>query len=132
MLYNFFKKESSVELYPTIGIGLEGYRARFNKDVSTVPFDDVVGSPTSQNNIRPLTFMNGFITYRAGVNIMFTSTNKMWGIGLQGGYTGSFKDREWRINNNQVLQNTPKDGLSRIYANLVMTKKLNWGKRGMM
>eukprot|EP01035_Chromulina_nebulosa_P053926 gene53926-73777_t len=56
--YNFFKKESRVELYPTIGIGLEGYRARFNKDVSTVPFDNVLGSNTTQNDIRPLTFMN--------------------------------------------------------------------------
>ncbi len=130
--YNFFKKEDRVQLYPTVGVGVEGYRARFNKDVSAVPFDDVLQSNTTQNNIRSLTFMSGYFTYRFGLNLAVNSKDKSGAIGLQAGYTGGFNDSPWKTTENQTLLNAPNDKLSRLFANIFITKSMNWGKHNRM
>ena len=130
--YNIFDQHSRAELYPTAGLGLEGYRARFNKDLSDVSFNDVLNSNTEQNNTRSVTFYNCYVTYRFGLNLAFKSRDASGAIGLQAGYTGGFKDRPWKINYNQLLKDSPSDNLSRFYANLFMTKNLNWGHKRMM
>ena len=125
--YDVFDKTSRIQLYPTVGLGLEGYRARFNKDVSDVSFNDVLGSNSEQNSIRSVTFNNLYFNYRAGLNIALKSKDGSGTIGLQGGYTGSFTDIAWKTNYNQLLQNSPSDKLSRFFVNLFMAKDLKWG-----
>jgi hypothetical protein len=129
--YNFFKPTSRVEIFPTAGLGFEGYKAWLKKDVSAVNFNDVLTIPTVQNNTESITLTNCFLTYRFGMNVGFSSPNKMFTIGLQGGYTASFKDNEWKINNDQVLQNAPSDKMSRFYGNLYMSKRINWKNKMM-
>ena len=41
--YNLLKT-TQVLLYPFAGLGYEGYKVKFNRDVSTVPFDSVLNS----------------------------------------------------------------------------------------
>jgi len=131
--YNLFTPASRAMIYPTVGLGLEGYRARFNKDLGTTSFNDVLGSNTDQNAIRPVTFYNLFFNYRFGLNFALQSQDRTGAVGLQLGYTGSFNDNSWSTNYNQVLTNSPQDRLSRLFANLYFTKNLNWGQHhGMM
>ena len=100
-------------LYPLAGIGYQWYQAKLYTDNSKVPFDDILGSPESQNDIRSVAFKNSFFTYNVGVGFAVKSSKKSCGsIGLKATYTGSFQDRAWKGNENQELANSPKDGLS--------------------
>lgn len=110
-----------VMLYPLVGIGAETYSAKFYKDVSAVDFDVAANSSTVQNNNRPVKFNNSFLTYRLGFGLAFKSPKHPGSIGLQAGYTGSFKDRSWKTSDNQTLANAPVDGLSRFAVSLVFT-----------
>ncbi|MFT3934776.1 MAG: hypothetical protein QM726_14220 [Chitinophagaceae bacterium] len=118
--YDFLKSEK-IALFPLIGLGYQRYQARFYRDISTTNFDDVIASPTLQNNIRSLDFVNGFFNYRAGFGIAATSAKYACSIGLQAMYTGSFKDHAWRSSQDQSLANAPTDKLSQIYAGVVLT-----------
>ncbi|CAN5893501.1 hypothetical protein BH11BAC4_BH11BAC4_05160 [soil metagenome] len=109
-----------IMLYPMVGIGAEGYQAKYHLDNSTVPFDVVLGSPTTQNNIQSLKLTNSFVTYRLGLGFAVKSPKQMGTIGIQAGYTGSFKDREWKSAEGQTLGGAPKDNLSRFQVSLVM------------
>jgi len=129
--YNLLPKESRLAIYPTLGIGLEYYRARFNRDVTAVQFDTVLQNNNTQNLIRPLVFTNLFFNYRGTLNFALKSADGMGAIGLQAGYTGSFTKREWRVNDYQMLQNAPKDALSRIFANLYISHNLKWKHKKM-
>ncbi|HRN48722.1 MAG TPA: hypothetical protein PKW69_11870, partial [Niabella sp.] len=67
---------------------------------------------------------NHFWVYRAGAGISFTSPKYPSGsIGLQAGYTGSFRKSAWRSRENQLLRNAPKDGISQFYISLILTGK---------
>ena len=113
-----------IMLYPFVGLGYEMYQARFFKDNSSVAFNDVLQSPTVQNNIRPVDFKNGFFTYRAGFGVLLSSPKNNHGsIGLQAGYTGSFNSRTWRSSHNQSLLNAPEDNLSRFFVALIFSKR---------
>lgn len=127
--YNLLKKESRLALFPTAGLGVELYRANFNKDISNVSFNDFLGSNATQNATRSVTFYNSFLTYRLGLNVAVKSPNQSHAIGLQAGYTGSFREKKWKINQNQTLDNTPSDGLSRVYVNLFFTREMKWKRK---
>jgi len=115
-----------VMLYPMVGIGGETYAAIFYKDVSAVNFNDVASSPTVQNSIRSVKFTNSFFNYRLGLGVMFNSPDGNHSIGLQAGYTGSFKDQEWKSAEYQSLNNAPTDDLKRFNVSLILAG------RGMM
>jgi hypothetical protein len=107
-------------LYPLVGIGLEKYQARFFEDNSEVPFDNVLANPALRNAIRPVDFKNRFFNYRLGAGVQFSSAkHPAHSIGLQAGYTGSFKKNDWRSSDDQALQNAPEDRLSRFHVSLV-------------
>ncbi len=109
-----------VMLYPLVGIGAETYHAIFYKDNSAVDFNDVLLSPAVQNNIRSVKFVNNFITYRLGLGFALKSPKHPGTIGIQAGYTGSFKDdKAWKSSENQDLSNAPVDKLSRFHVSLV-------------
>ncbi len=107
-------------LYPMVGIGAEGYQARFYKDNSGVNFNDVLTSGNVQNNIRPVGFKNSFFTYNLGLGFNVKANKQGSSVGIKAGYTGSFKDRSWKSSDNQVLGNAPVDGLSRFNVSLVI------------
>jgi len=116
--YNVLNNQRMM-LYPLAGLGYETYQARFFKDNSAVDFNSVLQSPTVQNSLRPVDFTNSFLTYRFGAGFSIKSAKKpTHSIGLQAGYIGSFKDHEWRSNENQELMNAPEDGLRRIFVTL--------------
>ena len=114
-------KSDKVAVYPLAGLGYQAYQARFFRDNSEVNFDDVLQSPATQNNIKPLNLRNGFLNYRFGLGIAATSAKHHCSIGVQGVYTGGFKDHAWRSSDDQILANAPSDKLSQIYAGLVFT-----------
>lgn len=118
--YDLIPSET-IMLYPLVGIGAETYSAKFYKDVSAVDFDVAATSSTVQNSNRPVKFNNSFLTYRLGLGFSFKTPKHPGSIGLQAGYTGSFKDRSWKTSDNQILGNAPKDGLSRFAVSLVFT-----------
>jgi hypothetical protein len=118
--YDFIKSEK-VALFPLIGLGYQAYQARFFRDNSAVDFDNVLQSTTTQNNIKPLDLTNGFFNYRLGIGLAATSAKYHCSIGVQAMYVGSFQDRAWRSGDAQTLSNAPSDGLSQIYAGLVLT-----------
>ena len=121
--YDVLKSEK-IMLYPLAGLGYEMYQARFFRDNSAVPFDDVLETPAVQNNIRSVDFKNSFFTYNLGLGIaLFPGNNAHGSIGLKAMYTGSFKSRAWRSSENQTLQNAPEDNLGRIHLALVFSKK---------
>jgi hypothetical protein len=117
----------NIMLYPMAGIGVEAYQAIFYKDVSSVNFDDVLESPNVQNNIRSVRFNNMFATYRFGLGLALKSPKGCGTIGLQGGYTGSFKSKSWKSSENQTLNGSPVDNLSRFNVSLILS-----GGMGMM
>lgn len=119
MGYNVLNSQF-VMVYPMVGLGYEKYQAKFFRDNTGVDFNNVLESPTVQNNLEPLAMKNSFVTYRAGVGFALKSPkNPARSIGLQAGYVGSFKDHEWRSKSNQKLNNSPEDGIGRIYVSLV-------------
>ena len=122
-------KDERVALFPLAGLGYQRYQARFFRDNSSVNFNDVLTSPTVQNNIKSLDLTNGFFNYRLGLGIAATSTRHHCSIGLQAVYTGSFSDRAWRSSQDQTLANAPRDKLSQIYAGLVFTCRPFWARK---
>jgi hypothetical protein len=117
-------KNDKVTLYPLAGLGFQKYQAIFYKDNSNVDFDDVLESPAVQNSIEPVKFKNGFFVYRAGFGVSLKSPKyPSSSIGLQAGYTGSFRKNEWRSNEDQVLDNSPQDRISQFFVSLVLTSK---------
>ncbi len=118
-----------VMLYPLVGIGAENYHAIFYKDVNAVTFNDVANSPTVQNNIRSVKFINTFFTYRLGLGMAFKEPKGNHTIGLQAGYTAGFKDKSWKSRENQTLAGAPTDGLKRFAVSLVITGDMMMGKK---
>ncbi len=116
-----------IMLYPMVGVGVEAYQALFYKDVSGVNFDDVLGSSAVQNNIRSVKFNNVFATYRLGLGFALKSPKGCGTIGIQAGYTGSFKDKSWKSSENQSLNGAPVDNLSRLNISLVFTGGMGMG-----
>lgn len=117
-------KSDKVMLYPLAGLGFQKYQAIFYKDNSNVDFDDVLESPAVQNSIQPVKFKNGFFVYRAGIGVALKSPKyPSSSIGLQAGYTGSFRKNEWRSNEDQVLNNAPEDRISQFFVSLVLISK---------
>lgn len=108
-------------LYPLAGLGFEGYQAKFYKDNSGVNFNDVLNSPGTQNSTRPVKFTNKFATYNLGFGFTVKSPKCNNSIGIQAGYTGSFKDKAWKSSDNQELANAPVDRLSRFQVGLIFT-----------
>jgi len=111
-----------IKLWPFAGIGIQTFKVALNKDLAAVPFDSVLQSTNWQQRTAPLRFSNTFFTYKTGVAIDFVSKhNKRSAYGLRAGYIGSFKSKDWRINEEQVLANAPTDKLSRWFATLQVT-----------
>ncbi len=126
--YDVLKSEK-VMLYPLVGLGYQGYQAIFFKDNSAVLFNDVMQSPTVQNNIRSVRFNNSFLLYRLGFGVSIKSTKHPENsIGLQAGYSGSFKKRMWRSSENQLLGNAPEDNLSQFNVGIIFINKPNFMK----
>lgn len=110
-----------ITLYPLVGLGVQSYQAVFYRDNSGVDFDDVLGSPTVRNAIEPVKFNNKFFVYRAGIGVAFKSPKyPSSSIGLQAGYTGSFKRHDWKSSAGQSLDNAPDDRISQFYVTLVL------------
>jgi len=112
----------NITLYPLVGLGFQRYQAIFFRDNSNIDFDDVIESPGLQQAISPVKFNNGFFVYRAGAGVLFKSPkHPSSSIGLQAGYTGSFRKNAWRTKDGQALANSPEDRISQFYINLVIT-----------
>jgi len=121
--YDLLKTEK-IMLYPLAGLGFQKYQAIFYKDNSAVDFNDVLQSPAVQNSISSVKFNNSFLVYRLGFGISVKSSKyPSNSIGIQAGYTSSFKKHAWRSNENQVLGNAPEDKISQFYIGLVLTCK---------
>jgi opacity protein-like surface antigen len=124
---------SRVMLYPMVGLGLEKYQARFFKDNSSVAFDDLISSPTVQNDIRSLDLTNGFFNYRLGLGVGFKSPKyPSNSIGIQVGYSGSFKSNPWKSNQNQTLAGAPEDKVSRFSVGIILIGRPGSMKQGSM
>lgn len=122
--YNLLKG-TQVSLYPFAGLGYEKYTVRYNRDISTIPFDSVLQSVNFQQRTENLAFINSFVVYRAGMGINITSKKHLQNsVGLQIGYTGGFGDQEWKINKSQILLNSPKDKLSKIFTSIIIRYQL--------
>ena len=127
--YDLLKSEKAM-LYPLVGLGLQGYQAIFYKDNRAVNFNDVLQSPTVQNNISSVKFNNSFLVYRLGVGVSIQSPkHPSNSIGLQAGYAGGFKQQTWRSNENQLLGNAPQDKLGQFFISLVLSSK-PWFMKG--
>lgn len=127
--YDLLKNEK-ITLYPLAGVGFQTYQAIFYKDNTGVDFDDILSSSTIQNSISPVKFRNNFWVFRVGTGILFSSPkNKSGSIGLQAGYTGSFRRNAWKSNENQSLGNAPGDRISQFYFSLVLASKPWMGHR---
>ena len=121
--YDLLNSEK-ITFYPLVGLGVQKYQAIFYKDNSAVDFNDVLESPVVQNSISSVKFTNGFVVYRAGLGVAFKSPKyPSSSIGLQAGYTGSFRKNDWRSNEGQTLGNAPEDRISQFYISLVLTSK---------
>ena len=119
-----------IMFYPMAGIGVQGYEARFYKDNSAVLFDDVLQSPGVQNNIRPVNFTNSFFTYRLGLGFALRSPKYPGSVGMQAGYTGSFKDRSWKSSDSQTLSGAPADDLSQFHVSFILSGGIHSMRRG--
>jgi len=121
--YDVLAKESMM-LYPLAGIGVQGYQAIFYKDNSAVAFNDVLTSPVIQNNIRSVRFTNAFVVYKLGLGFSLQSPKyPSNSIGLQAGYTGSFKRQDWKSNEYQTLSGAPDDKVSQFFVGVVLTSR---------
>lgn len=122
--YNLLKS-SHVLLYPFAGLGYETYKVKYNRDVSSIPFDSVLLSNNFQQRAENLVFNNSFLVYRVGMGMVITSKKHVRNsIGLQVDYSGSFKENHWKINNSQTLLNSPADKLSKISASVLIRYEL--------
>jgi hypothetical protein len=109
-----------VMVYPLVGLGAETDHAIFRKDATAVDFDAVANSPTTQNNIRSLKFVNTFFTYRLGLGLGFKSPKGYGTIGIQAGYVGGFTETGWKSAEYQQLNNAPSDKLHRFSISLLL------------
>jgi hypothetical protein len=116
-------KDERITFYPFAGLGAQKYQALFYRDNSSINFDDVLASPAVQNSISSVKFNNGFLVYRLGFGFSLKSPKYPASIGVQAGYTGSFKKNAWRSNEGQTLRNAPEDRISQFYISLVLTNK---------
>jgi len=116
-------KSDRFMLYPLAGLGLQKYQAIFYKDNSAVSFNEVLQSPTVQNNISSVKFNNAFALYRFGLGFSVKAPKYPAAIGIEAGYTGSFKKHEWRSNEDQTLANAPEDRVSQFFVSLVLMSK---------
>ncbi len=117
--YNLLKS-TQVSLYPFVGLRFEKYKMKFNRDISSVPFDSVLQSVSFQQRAENVVFTNSFIVYMIGMGINVTSKKHIQNsAGLQVGYTGSLGEHEWKINKSQTLLNSPKDNLSKIFISII-------------
>lgn len=111
--------------YPLVGLGAETYRAIFYKDNSAVDFNDILGSPVTQNNIRSVKFTNSFFTYRVGLGFAIKSPQSRGTVGVQLGYIGSFRENSWKGQENQVFSRSPEDRISRFQISLIFGNNSN-------
>ena len=122
--YNLLKG-SRFSLYPYAGLGYETYKVKYNRDVSSIPFDSVLQSNTFQQRTENLIFNNSFLVYRLGMGVVITSKKHTQNsVGLQIGYTSSFKSNEWKINKSQTLFKSPVDKLSKVSASVLIRYEL--------
>ena len=116
--YNFLEK-NNLSIYPFIGLGIVKYNVLLRKDNSSIPFDSVLQNSIVQQNVVPLTFNNNFLAYKTGIGINLKSAkHPRNSAGLQMGYSGSFNESTWKVNNTQILTNSPKDILSKIFLQI--------------
>jgi opacity protein-like surface antigen len=119
--YDLLKSEK-IMLYPLAGLGVQAYQALFYRDNSGTNFNDVLQTPNVQNSITAVKFKNTFLAYRLGFGISVKSPkHPSSSIGIQAGYTGSFKKNDWKTNEFQVLNNAPEDRLSQFQVSLIVT-----------
>ena len=122
--YSIFKTER-ISIFPYAGLGYERFKAVFNKDISAIAFDSVLVSNSVRQNTEQLIFTNAFAVYRVGVGTFVTSKKyPQNSVGLQVGYSGSFGENDWKINNTQTVFNSPKDKLSKISACILIRYEL--------
>ena len=122
--YNLLKG-TQVSLYPFAGLGYEKYKVRFNRDISTIPFDSVLQSVSFQQRVENPAFTNSYVVYRVGIGINITSKKHLQNsAGLQIGYTGGFGENDWKIKKSQTLLNSPKDKLSKIFTSIIIRYQL--------
>ncbi|MFT3705111.1 MAG: hypothetical protein QM802_22280 [Agriterribacter sp.] len=121
--YDVLKSEK-ITLYPLVGLGFQTWQAIFYKDNTSVDFNDVLESPDVQHDIQSVRFRNNFLVYRLGAGVSFKSPKyPSSSIGIQAGYTGSFKRHGWKTNEGQDLANAPTDRISQFYFSLIVTSK---------
>ncbi|MEP7143934.1 MAG: hypothetical protein ABI707_13725 [Ferruginibacter sp.] len=121
--YDLLKSEKMM-LYPLAGLGFQKYQAIFYKDNSAVAFNDVLESTEVRNSISSVRFNNSFFVYRLGFGFSVRSPKSPSNtIGIQAGYTGSFKKNDWKSNENQSLGNAPRDKISQFFIGLILTNK---------
>jgi hypothetical protein len=120
--YNVLAKTNPrIRLFPFIGVSGDRVSARLNKDISALPFDSVLASTSFQQRTQSLKFSNTFLSFNGGIGVDFV--NKKYpnrGLGVVVGYTSSFKERDWRANDDQLLTNAPKDKLGRFYFRVIL------------
>jgi len=122
--YNLLK-DSRVSLYPFAGLGYETYKVKYNRDVSSIPFDSVLQSNNFQQQAENLVFNNSFLIYRLGMGVSIASKKHIQNsLGLQLDYTGGFKENDWKINKSQSLLNSPKDKLSKLTVSILIRYQL--------
>ncbi len=126
--YDFIPSEKMM-LYPMVGIGAEGFQAKFFKDNSAVSFNNVLNSPVTENDISSVKFTNAFATYTLGGGFSFKPAKCNGSIGIQASYTGSFSSQEWKSSERQELANAPEDRLSRFQVGLVFTNMMSGYKK---
>ncbi|MBS1607560.1 MAG: hypothetical protein JSS70_02020 [Bacteroidetes bacterium] len=110
-------------LYPFAGLGAQAYQALFYRDNSAVNFNDVLISSSLQSNISSVKFKNSYGVYRLGIGFSVKAPKFPSSIGIQAGYTGSFKRNAWRSNEDQNLTNAPADRINQFYISLVLMSK---------
>lgn len=117
-------KSKKNRFYPFVGIEVNSYAAKFNKDISAIPFDSVLQSNSWQQKTEPLSLSNTFIGYRAGLSFdIIDKTNNRLSTSFRAGYTGSFGKKDWRVNGEQELLNAPTDKLGRWFFTVQFMKK---------
>ncbi|MBS1600686.1 MAG: hypothetical protein JST75_20860 [Bacteroidetes bacterium] len=110
----------NISLYPLAGIGVEGFQAKFYRDNSSIPFDNLLLVPATQSAVHSVDFTNCFFNYRLGFGVNLISDKRPFGsIGLQAVYTGSFNKQAWKSSQNQSLGNAPEDRLSQYHLALI-------------
>ncbi len=126
--YDFIPSEKFM-LYPMVGIGVEGFQAKFYKDNSGINFNDVLNSTIVQNTISAVKFTNAFTTYNLGAGFSFKPAKCNGSIGIQASYTGSFRSEDWKSSDRQQLANAPEDRLGRFQVGLVFTNMMSGYKK---